>query len=52
MSLAALSERTGIDKAHLSKVERGKAGLGDENIRRLADALGVTPIDITHEERP
>jgi transcriptional regulator with XRE-family HTH domain len=52
MSLAALSARTGIHESHLSKVEHGKAGLGDTNIHRLADALGVTPNDITHEEKP
>ncbi|WP_346162227.1 helix-turn-helix transcriptional regulator [Streptomyces bangladeshensis] len=52
MSLAMLSERTGIDKSHLSKVQNGKAGLSDEKIRLLAEALGVTPADITHEENP
>ncbi|MFJ3507867.1 helix-turn-helix domain-containing protein [Streptomyces luteogriseus] len=51
MSLAMLSERTGIDKTHLSKVQNGKAGLSDENIQKLAEALGVTPADITHEEK-
>lgn len=52
MSLAMLSERTGIDKGHLSRVENEKAGLGDENIHRVAEALGVTPADITHKETP
>jgi transcriptional regulator with XRE-family HTH domain len=52
MSLAMLSERTGIDKGHLSKVQNGKAGLSDEKIRLLAEALGVTPADITHQEMP
>ncbi|MCP9997930.1 helix-turn-helix transcriptional regulator [Streptomyces werraensis] len=51
MSLAMLSERTGIDKTHLSKVCNGKAGLSDEKIELLAEALGVTPADITHEEK-
>ncbi|MEU6365697.1 helix-turn-helix transcriptional regulator [Streptomyces sp. NPDC046931] len=52
MSLRTLSARTGIHRGHLSRVERGLAGLGDENIRKVADALGVTPADITHEEKP
>lgn len=52
MSLAKLSALTGIDKSHLSRVETGKAGLGDKNIGLLADALGVTPDDITHKESP
>lgn len=52
MSLAKLSALTGINKGHLSRVERGLAGLGDENIRLLANALDVTPDDITHKEIP
>lgn len=52
MSLATLSARTGIDKGHLSKAERGLAGLGDDNIRRVAEALDTTPADITHKEQP
>ncbi len=52
MSLAKLSKLTGIDKGHLSRVERGKAGLGDANIHKVAAALDVTPNDITHEETP
>jgi transcriptional regulator with XRE-family HTH domain len=50
MSLRTLSARTGIDQGHLSRVERGLAGLGDENIRRVAEALDVTTVDITHQE--
>lgn len=51
MSLAMLSERTGIDKTHLSKVQNGKAGLSDENIRKLAEAMDCSPADITHQEQ-
>jgi transcriptional regulator with XRE-family HTH domain len=50
MSLRTLSAKTGIDRGHLSKAERGLAGLGDEYIERVAAALGVTPADITHQE--
>jgi transcriptional regulator with XRE-family HTH domain len=52
MSLRTLSAKTGIDRGHLSKVERGLAGLGDENIQKVADALDATPADITHRENP
>jgi transcriptional regulator with XRE-family HTH domain len=52
MSLRTLSVQTGIHKSHLSRVERGLAGLGDEYIEKLADVLGVTPDDITHKETP
>lgn len=50
MSLRTLSDKTGIHKSHLSRVERGLAGLSDDNILKTAEALGVTPIDITHKE--
>ena len=51
MSIRTLARLTGIDRGHLSRVERGLAGLGDDNIRRVAEALDVTPADITHEEK-
>jgi transcriptional regulator with XRE-family HTH domain len=50
MSLPTLSVKTGIHKSHLSRVERGLVGLSDKNIEKVADALGVTPNDITHQE--
>ena len=50
MSLPMLSVMTGIHKSHLSRVERGLVGLSDKNIEKVADALGVTPNDITHQE--
>ncbi|WP_028809210.1 helix-turn-helix domain-containing protein [Streptomyces sp. 351MFTsu5.1] len=52
MSLRTLSAKTGIHRSHLSRVERGLAGLSDTNIEIVADALGVTPNDITHKETP
>ncbi|MFE6829225.1 helix-turn-helix domain-containing protein [Streptomyces sp. NPDC057717] len=52
MSLTKLSALTGISKGHLSQVQNGKAGLSDANVLRLAEAMGVTPADITHEEKP
>jgi transcriptional regulator with XRE-family HTH domain len=52
MSLRTLSAKTGIHRSHLSRVERGLAGLSDTNIEIVADALGVTPNDITHKEIP
>lgn len=50
MSLADLAALTGIDKGHLSRAERGLAGLGDVYIHRVADALRVSIPDITHLE--
>lgn len=48
MSIRTLARLTGINRGHLSRVERNLAGLGDDNIRLVADALDVTPTDITH----
>ncbi len=48
MSLATLSALTGIHRSHLSRAERGLAGLSDDNIAAVAEALRVTPTDITH----
>lgn len=48
MSIRTLARLTGIDRGHLSRVERGLAGLGDDNLDRVAEALRVTPNDITH----
>ncbi|MFF7184646.1 helix-turn-helix domain-containing protein [Streptomyces sp. NPDC008222] len=50
MSLRTLSAKTGINRGHLSRVERGLAGLGDANIAKVANALEVTPADIIHKE--
>lgn len=52
MSLRTLAAKTGIDRGHLSRVERGLAGLGDDNIHKVAEALDVTTDDITNQEDP
>lgn len=39
LSLEALAEAAEIDPGHLSRAERGKAGLGDEMRIRIARAL-------------
>ncbi|MFF2852597.1 helix-turn-helix domain-containing protein [Streptomyces sp. NPDC058001] len=49
MSLGTVSALTGINKGHLSRVERGLAGLGDDYTHLLAEVLDVPPIDITHD---
>lgn len=52
MSLRDLADATGIDPGHLSRVERGLAGLGDGYISRVAEVLGVQVAAITHETPP
>jgi len=41
LSLRETARRTGIDPGHLSKFERGEAGLGLDNLVRLARVLGA-----------
>lgn len=41
ITLAKLAEETGIGEAHLSKLERGIAGVSLENALKLAGATGL-----------
>ena len=41
LTLREVSRQTGIDPAHLSKVERGMAGLSVDRLSRLAGVLGL-----------
>ena len=41
MSLADLSEKTGLTKSYLSKIERGERRGSAKSARVIADALGV-----------
>jgi transcriptional regulator with XRE-family HTH domain len=50
MGLRELARRTGIDRGHLSRVERGLAGLSDEHIGEVAHALAVPNAAITASE--
>lgn len=46
LSLEKLAETARIDPGHLSKFERGLAGIGDETRVRLAQALGKRASEI------
>lgn len=46
LSILELATRVGMDPGHLSRVERGLAGIGDEYRIALADALGVRANDL------
>lgn len=41
IGLRELSRRSGVDAAHLSRVERGEAGLSVETLGRVARALDL-----------
>jgi len=46
LSLEVLAERAGMDTSHLSRAERGLAGVGDDSRIRLAAALGQRVEDL------
>ncbi|GGV33880.1 hypothetical protein GCM10010182_67110 [Actinomadura cremea] len=55
LSIFELAKRTGIDPGHLSRAERGLAGIGDEYLAAIARALGKPPtyfIDIPENPCP
>ena len=50
MGLRQLASLSGIHRSHLSRAERGLAGLSEDNIRAIAQALHVEPEDISEPE--
>jgi len=46
MTVAQLSEKTGLSKRHIAQLEDGSANPNIRSLEMLADALGVTVIDI------
>jgi transcriptional regulator with XRE-family HTH domain len=49
VSLRDMQVRTGLDRGHLSPLERGLVGASDDTIRRYAQALDVPTAAITHD---
>jgi transcriptional regulator with XRE-family HTH domain len=45
LGLRQVAEEAGVDPAHLSRVERGQAGLSVESLRRVAQALALSELD-------
>jgi DNA-binding XRE family transcriptional regulator len=41
LTQAALAERSGIPRRHISEMENGKRPIGKANAKKLAEALGV-----------
>jgi transcriptional regulator with XRE-family HTH domain len=44
LSLRETARRSNMDPGHLSKVERGQAGVSVEQLKRLADVLGLNEL--------
>lgn len=43
MSVSTLAALVGTDKATISRLERGQAGISVERLQRIASALGADP---------
>ncbi|WP_078999093.1 helix-turn-helix domain-containing protein [Streptomyces sp. WM4235] len=53
MSLRTLALVTGLDRGYLSRLERGLIRCTSaSSVMRVANAFGVPPEAITHEEKP
>ncbi|RYG58238.1 MAG: XRE family transcriptional regulator [Alphaproteobacteria bacterium] len=46
LSQEALADAAGIDRSHMSRIERGRRNVSFLNVCRIADALGCKPSDI------
>lgn len=46
MSQEALADASGIDRSHMSRIERGKRNVSFLNICRISDALDCKPSDL------
>lgn len=42
LSQEAFAEECGLDRTYISGIERGKRNVGVENVKVIANALGVT----------
>ncbi len=48
MSQGELVDKTGLPRSTVARAETGDAIVGFPNIRKLAEALGVTPEELTN----
>lgn len=46
LSQEALADAAGIDRSHMSRIERGKRNVSFLNVCRIAEALACKPSDI------
>jgi transcriptional regulator with XRE-family HTH domain len=51
LSIRELAQRTGRDRGHLSRIERGEAGASEDTLRSIAAALSVPVAAINREEQ-
>lgn len=49
MSQEALADRSGIDRSHMGRIERGERNVTLLNVGRIAEALGCKPSELLSE---
>lgn len=52
LSQEAVAERMGVDRAHVSSMERGQQNVTLLTLWHLSQALGVKPVDLMNEAFP
>ncbi|WP_374939604.1 helix-turn-helix domain-containing protein [Streptomyces sp. UH6] len=52
LSIRSVARDAHCDPSHLSRLERGEAGMGEPGLRRIAAVLGVSVAAINREEEP
>jgi transcriptional regulator with XRE-family HTH domain len=52
LSQDKLADRAGLDRTHISLIERGQRSVRLETIQKLAEALGVEPADLLKSPAP
>lgn len=50
LSQEELAQLAGIDRTYIGGVERGERNLSIINVKRIADALGITPKDLFDDD--
>ena len=50
LSQEAVAERMGVDRAHVSSMERGQQNVTLLTLWHTAQALGVRPVDLLNED--
>ncbi|WP_075779376.1 helix-turn-helix domain-containing protein [Streptomyces acidiscabies] len=52
LSIRHVAHHAECTPSHLSRLERGQVGMGEQGLRRIADAMGVPVAAINREEQP
>lgn len=50
LTVNGLARLAGVDQANLRLIEAGRRGATQQTVERLADALGIDPLDLYTDE--